>query len=87
MSKGVQAVMIVLLIVVAFLGGWVGYSIGAASGKRVAVREIQGEADFIRQQARNGVATARAFCQAYRNLRSSLGEPLLEQAFQPLRNC
>ena len=87
MNKWLQAGLIVLLIGAAILGGWAGYSLGVSSGKRAAVRQIQGEAEFIRQQANGGVAAAKALCRAYRDLGNTLSEPLLKQAFQPLRNC
>ena len=87
MNKWLQAGLIVLLVGATILGGWAGYSLGASSGKRAAVRQIQGEAEFIRQQANAGVAAAKVFCKAYRDLGNILGDPLLKQAFQPLRNC
>jgi membrane protein YqaA with SNARE-associated domain len=87
MSKWLQATIIVLLIAAAILGGWAGYSLGVSAGKRAAVRQIQGEAEFIRQQAINGSTPAKAFCKAYRDLRVSLSDPLLQRAFQPLGRC
>jgi hypothetical protein len=87
MNKWLQAGIIVLLIGAAIVGGWAGYRLGASSGKRTAVRQIQGEAEFIRQQAAGGSVSAKAFCKAYREMGSTLNDPLLKQAFQPLRNC
>ncbi len=87
MSRWMQILMMFGAVVVAVLAGWIGFTMGAYSAKGRVINNIRGEAGYIRDQARAGDRSAKAFCQSYRELSNQLSEVSLARAFQPLRDC
>ncbi|MCX7602409.1 MAG: hypothetical protein N2Z75_10785 [Meiothermus sp.] len=87
MSRWMQVLVIFGVLVVGFMGGWLGYQLGAYSGRNAVINDIRGEAQYIRDRARTGQAEAKDFCRAYRGLTGELSGEHLARALQPLRDC
>lgn len=87
MSRWVQVMVVFGVLVVGFIGGWLGYQLGAYSGRNAVFNKIRGEAQYIRDRARAGQPEAKDFCRAYRGLTDELRGEQLARALQPLRDC